>query len=68
MVEGGDETHREQENERKQKKLRMLEVQGLRAVVVGLPSTISPARLFASTGAKKAEAYYARVGDKRSAP
>ena len=58
---------RNQEEYRREKKMRMMDVQELRAVVKGLPMDVSPATLLRSTGAKKVEAFYARNGGQRGA-
>ena len=55
------EEHRQVEVERKQKMQRMLNVQGVRAVVKGLPGSLSPAVLCEVAGVLKVECYIARV-------
>ena len=62
------EEHRERELERRQRKVAKIEVQELRAIVVGLPGGVSPqVTLGLWSGVQKVEAFYERETGKRGA-
>ena len=63
-----DRQHREEELERRSRKVHRLQVQELRAVVKGLPHDVNPsAVLGAMPGAQKVEAFFVRSSGKRGA-